>query len=403
MLELISVASLLDDEPMVSQGALFDEAGFDSIDDSEIIEMATKESSGISPSALESNKKDQNEVGQVKPIVIIAQIMMIYAFGALSYLALVVVPTIILIETACEKYRYGRYESRLPIKFECNGFIIPGVIVRFVRFFLISQLGFMIEIFMLNITKYSVGRLRPHFLAVCKPSVNTSTIASCGDAATYIQHYICLGKDQALIKDARLSFFSGHTSHAFYYAFFLVIYMHCRFGRTMRTSVFFPIIYALLISAAAFVGYSRVNDNKHHVGDVIAGAFIGILVAICMLILFHHQFFDIIFDKKQGEVPEVVPEEIKDSSDAISEAPSATMTVHTQTTNLSFPAAGTSKRASKDSGAEEFINMSSSSEEEQEKPPQKEKKTGQRRNSQNEKAAQAVVLRPKILNAESNV
>lgn len=87
----------------------------------------------------------------------------------------------------------------------------------------ISQLGFVIELVILNITKYSVGRLRPNFLAVCKPSINTSTIAACGDAATYIQHYICLGKDQALIKDGRLSFFSGHTSHAFYYAAFLIV------------------------------------------------------------------------------------------------------------------------------------------------------------------------------------
>ena len=55
----------------------------------------------------------------------------------------------------------------------------------------------------------------------------------------------------------------------------------------MRTSVFFPIIYAILISAAAFVGYSRINDNKHHVTDVIAGSVMGMVIAIFMVGFFY--------------------------------------------------------------------------------------------------------------------
>ena len=132
--------------------------------------MKAKESN-VSPKSLEENKQDKDGAGQFKPLVIIAQIMMIYAFGGLSYLTSVIGPkkrgffcgdesirypyrgstipipflylgcyiilisTILLIETLCEKYRYTRYKSKLPIKFECNGFIIPGIIVRFIRFF----------------------------------------------------------------------------------------------------------------------------------------------------------------------------------------------------------------------------------------------------------------------------
>lgn len=81
----------------------------------------------------------------------------------------------------------------------------------------------MIDIFLLNITKYSTGRLRPHFLDVCRSSVNTSTISQCGDAATYVEHYMCLGRDEKRITDARLSFFSGHTSHSFYWAMFFSV------------------------------------------------------------------------------------------------------------------------------------------------------------------------------------
>ena len=126
------------------------------------------------------------------------------------------------------------------------------------------------------------------------------------------------------------------------------------------------------------------------------------------MILFYHQFFDIIFDQKLETTPEVRLEEVKDTTDnldTVSEAPSATTTVHTQTTNLSVSLAPNSK-ISRDSGGDEFINISSS-EEEQERPiapaPVKEKKPSQRQNSQNSQSAKPVVLRPKIINAESNV
>lgn len=48
-----------------------------------------------------------------------------------------------------------------------------------------------------DIAKYSVGRLRPHFLAVCQPDV---TKFNCTDG--YITADVCTG-DMALIKHAR--------------------------------------------------------------------------------------------------------------------------------------------------------------------------------------------------------
>jgi hypothetical protein len=70
-------------------------------------------------------------------------------------------------------------------------------------------------------TKYPVGRLRPHFIEVCRPMVSfpsgNRTIWNSGCSGieeTFLTNYTCLGSSKAAIKEARLSFFSGHSSLA---------------------------------------------------------------------------------------------------------------------------------------------------------------------------------------------
>lgn len=60
------------------------------------------------------------------------------------------------------------------------------------------------------------------------------------------------------------SFPSGHTSAAFQGASFI----HERYGFSYAIAAYF---------GAAYVGYSRVESDKHYIEDVIAGAAIGIL------------------------------------------------------------------------------------------------------------------------------
>lgn len=60
----------------------------------------------------------------------------------------------------------------------------------------------------------------------------------------------------------RHSFPSGHTSAAFQGAAFI----HKRYGLEYAISAY---------AGAAFVGYSRVQADKHYVSDVIAGALLG--------------------------------------------------------------------------------------------------------------------------------
>uniref|UniRef100_A0A914PVX7 Phosphatidic acid phosphatase type 2/haloperoxidase domain-containing protein n=1 Tax=Panagrolaimus davidi TaxID=227884 RepID=A0A914PVX7_9BILA len=298
------------------------------------------------------------------------------------------IPMLIYTEYCCSKYLYSKYSSKLPMKFECYGHNISATIVRVIRFFLISQLGYMIDIFLLNITKYSTGRLRPHFLDVCRSSVNTSTIAQCGDAATYVQHYMCLGNDQKRITDARLSFFSGHTSHSFYWAMFFSLYLHSRIGRTYRTSVAFPVLYTLLFGLAAFVGYSRIFDNKHHVIDVVTGALEGSAVAgLMVLVFFRHQFFDINF----------IPHEIKannnseSSSETDSEANIECNSVTTKVTTVDVNPAPES----------EVIEIQLDDDDEIIPPPIVKKETAKRRESTTQTDT---VIRPKIIkHTESHV
>ncbi|KAK1884195.1 Phospholipid phosphatase 1, partial [Dissostichus eleginoides] len=67
-----------------------------------------------------------------------------------------------------------------------------------------------------DIAKYSIGRLRPHFLDVCRPDWN---LINCS-AGTYIETFTCQG-DAKMVNEGRLSFYSGHSSFSMYCMLFL--------------------------------------------------------------------------------------------------------------------------------------------------------------------------------------
>ncbi|XP_016353590.1 phospholipid phosphatase 3-like isoform X3 [Sinocyclocheilus anshuiensis] len=126
-----------------------------------------------------------------------------------------------------------------------------------------------------DIAKVSVGRMRPHFLDVCKPDYSTIN-CSLG----YITQYTCLG-NQSEVQEARKSFFSGHASFSMYTMLYLAFYLQSRFtwrgARLMR-----PLLQFTLLMMAFYTGLSRVSDHKHHPTDVLAGFVQGALVAYCI-------------------------------------------------------------------------------------------------------------------------
>uniref|UniRef100_A0A915IYI7 Phosphatidic acid phosphatase type 2/haloperoxidase domain-containing protein n=1 Tax=Romanomermis culicivorax TaxID=13658 RepID=A0A915IYI7_ROMCU len=125
-----------------------------------------------------------------------------------------------------------------------------------------------------KIGKFSIGRLRPHFMSVCRPSFN---ISECSDHK-YIEEPHCTG-DQDKIRNGRLSFPSGHSSFAFYTMMFAIFYIQAQVVWATVRSLIKPTLQFILFCLAFGTALSRISDYKHHWSDVFAGSIIGIICA----------------------------------------------------------------------------------------------------------------------------
>ncbi|KAG7456886.1 hypothetical protein MATL_G00240660 [Megalops atlanticus] len=119
-----------------------------------------------------------------------------------------------------------------------------------------------------DMAKFTIGRLRPNFIAVCAPKVCNG----------YVLEINCTGNSRN-VTESRLSFYSGHSSFGMYCMLFLALYVQARmvgkWARLVR-----PTIQFFLLAFAVYVGYTRVSDYKHHWSDVLVGLLQGALVAI---------------------------------------------------------------------------------------------------------------------------
>ncbi|KAI8038639.1 hypothetical protein M5D96_008547 [Drosophila gunungcola] len=136
-----------------------------------------------------------------------------------------------------------------------------------------------------DIAKYSIGRLRPHFIAVCQPQMPDGT--TCDDsinAGRYIQEFTCqgVGSSARMLKEMRLSFPSGHSSFTFFAMVYLALYLQARM--TWRGSKLLRhLLQFAFIMVAWYTALSRVSDYKHHWSDVLAGSLIGSICALVVL------------------------------------------------------------------------------------------------------------------------
>lgn len=125
--------------------------------------------------------------------------------------------------------------------------------------------------FTTNVLKLFIGRPRPFFATACKSYDPPDSMSCTGDAH--------------LVREARKSFPSGHSSLAFSAAVFLSLYiaMHIGLlGRRARPSSAFlgskvasVLFVTIPIFVAALVAASRIVDFHHHYADIIAGSCIG--------------------------------------------------------------------------------------------------------------------------------
>uniref|UniRef100_A0A1I8BD71 AcidPPc domain-containing protein n=1 Tax=Meloidogyne hapla TaxID=6305 RepID=A0A1I8BD71_MELHA len=142
---------------------------------------------------------------------------------------------------------------------------------------------------------YTIGRQRPHFMEICLPitevklnsvggqitTVSKDFRTNCpSDEHSYITDFKCSGKEEDLIKEAQLSFYSGHSAFSFYAAWYTSLYLQARCYRPLGSQLVLPAVQFFLFCGASFVAYSRVSDYKHHWSDVLVGVIIGSAIGI---------------------------------------------------------------------------------------------------------------------------
>ncbi|XP_076140741.1 phospholipid phosphatase 1 isoform X2 [Alosa pseudoharengus] len=154
-----------------------------------------------------------------------------------------------------------------------------------------------------DIAKYSIGRLRPHFLDVCKPDWSKINCT----AGAYIEDFTCTGNAR-MVNEGRLSFYSGHSSFSMYCMLFLALYIQARlqaeWARLLR-----PTIQFFLIAASVYTGLSRVSDYKHHWSDVLTGLLQGALMAILVVFCVSDFFKKSVEPAKETEIPHTTLQE----------------------------------------------------------------------------------------------
>ncbi|CDI84467.1 lipid phosphate phosphohydrolase 3, putative [Eimeria acervulina] len=161
--------------------------------------------------------------------------------------------------------------------------------------------GLLVNFALANVAKLCIGRLRPHFLAVCQPNWNA---LQCTDMTgdLYINSYECRGTDLAAIKEARLSFFSAHSSNSSCAMIYTLIYLQYRLSTSYcgplisslrqrqrsnskakwawdAATALRPFMQAVLLILCLFIALSRVMDFFHHPTDVLTGLFVGTVIA----------------------------------------------------------------------------------------------------------------------------
>ena len=186
------------------------------------------------------------------------------------------------------------------------------------RHFGYFSLGALTTLLFTELAKYTVGRLRPHYLTLCDPEL---TEELCKDQwgynkfVTESEDVICRNmteEKEKKLHEARLSFLSGHSSFSFYCGMFLIIYLQARLNNmpyientsiricyrsNIKGSLYIifhnnsfrvlkvmrPFLQFAMIILSFWVSLTRISDYFHHPMDVVTGALVGVLFALITL------------------------------------------------------------------------------------------------------------------------
>lgn len=176
-------------------------------------------------------------------------------------MAAVTIPCSIVIITTGEAYLV--YSKRLRSNSQFNQYL--SALYKVVGTFLF---GGVLSQSLTDLAKFTIGRPRPNFLAVCAPTV----------CSGYMLQINCTGNPRN-VTESRLSFYSGHSSFGMYCMLFLSLYVQARM-QGKWTRLVRPTIQFFLVMFAVYVAYTRVSDYMHHWSDVLVGLLQGALIAI---------------------------------------------------------------------------------------------------------------------------
>ncbi|XP_053976762.1 putative phosphatidate phosphatase isoform X4 [Hylaeus volcanicus] len=131
------------------------------------------------------------------------------------------------------EYIHASFSNEVP-KLLC-GYNIPVWFSNSFHKIGIFGFGAVMTVFLTDTAKYTIGRLRPHFMTLCVPNVNCSLIEN---RHRYIEDFTCTATTSPkLLKDVRLSFPSGHSSFAFYTMIYLAANFIANMFKDQRVSL----------------------------------------------------------------------------------------------------------------------------------------------------------------------
>ncbi|KAM3718698.1 Phospholipid phosphatase [Dirofilaria immitis] len=170
-----------------------------------------------------------------------------------------------------EAYR-SKYWKEL---YSWRDFNFNQILVNCSKYYAYHLLGILLTLLLTIPTKFIVGELRPIFMDICNPLYDNIYCHN----HTYIMDYKCRGnKYNHTVKEARLSFFSGHASLAMTTAIFFIIYIQSRIPPKSLAIIAKPLIQLFAFGLALYTGYSRITDGMHHLHDIIVGYIVGALI-----------------------------------------------------------------------------------------------------------------------------
>lgn len=172
--------------------------------------------------------------------------------------------------------------------------------------------------------KIFIGGLRPHFLTICRPTIPPIIpglpILPHSDLQFYTASQICTGP-ASRVKEAQMSFPSGHACAAFAGFGFLALWLNAKFKIFSRGGHFRNhygtserkgqgeegervqhwklVLFMAPWCIAVLLALSKVRDGWHHPVDVVFGALVGTLFAH----MAYKMVYRSVYDERTNHIP----------------------------------------------------------------------------------------------------